>query len=116
MVKRIPINTRNSVFFIEPIHILYCQSDNATTTLFLLNEETIIVSKGIKLVEKMLEGNDFIRPHQSYLVNRNHIVLINKTPEYSLTLRNQIKIPISTRKRKEILEILKSNVLNTNPF
>jgi len=116
MAKRIPINTKNSVFFIDPTDILYCQSDNTTTTLFLQNGETIVVSKGIKLVQKMLEGNNFLRPHQSYLVNRNHIILIDKTPDYCLILKNQIKIPISTRKRKEIMEIIKSSVINTNSF
>lgn len=51
-------------------------------------------------IEGMLK-NKFIRCHRSFLVNKEKIVTIEKN--YSeLILVNQLKIPVSTRKKKEV--------------
>ncbi len=107
MKKRISVSTKNSIYLIDPQDILYCKSSNSSTTIFLNDAETVVFSKGINTVAQMLEGNDFIRPHQSYLVNRNHISLVEKGVEYTLVLINQARIPIATRRRKEIMKIIK---------
>lgn len=113
MKKHISVNTKNSIYLVDPDDILYCKSNNSTTTIYLKDAGPVAISKGISVVEKLLEGvnskNGFIRPHQSYLVNRNHIVQVDKTKDCCLILSNQEKIPVSTRRRKEIVEILNSN-------
>ena len=71
------------------------------------NSTSIVVSKGIKTIEELLKGKGFIRPHQSYLVNMNHITLVDKADDYSLIMTNQERIPIAIRRRKEILKNIK---------
>jgi two-component system LytT family response regulator len=110
MKKRISICTKNSFYLVDPEDIVYCKSNNSRTTLFLKGAYQIIISKGMSAVEKLLEGSSFIRTHQTYLVNRNHIVQVDKTHDYCLILSNQEEIPISIRRRKEILEIIKVGV------
>ena len=110
MKKRISLSTKNSIFFIATKDILYCKNNNSSTTFFIKNGDPVVISKGIKAVEKLLEGNDFIRPHQSYLVNRIHISHVDKTKPCSLVLSNQERIPISTRKRKEIIDMIKGDI------
>jgi two-component system LytT family response regulator len=116
MKKRISINTKTGIYLVDPKDIVYCKSDNSKTTLFFGNTDPIVISKGITTVEKLLKGNNFIRSHQSYLVNPNHIIMLDKTAEFCLILSNQIKIPISTRKRKEILGIIKTGLINSDSF
>ncbi|MCF8373869.1 MAG: LytTR family transcriptional regulator [Bacteroidales bacterium] len=110
MKKRISLSTKNSIFFIATEDILYCRSNNSSTTFYLANGDPVVISKGIKEVEVLLEGNDFIRPHQSYLVNRIHISHVDKTQPCSLFLTNQVRIPISTRKRKEVINRIKTEI------
>jgi len=62
-----------------------------------------------KDVEKQLHKSSFIRPHQSYLVNPIHIVKVSKTNNYTIILSDKSIIPTSTRKRKEIMQILCCN-------
>ena len=107
MEKRIPLSTKNNIYFIIPDDILYCKCNNTSTTFHLRNQPSITISKGMKVVEKLLEGHHFIRPHQSYLVNQGHIVLVDKTDNYTLVLSNNQRLPSAIRRRKEMMDLLK---------
>jgi len=109
MLDRIALVTQDHVYLVLPHDILYCKSNNMSTTFFLEDNSQLAVSKSIKAVEKMLEPHGFIRSHQSYLVNKEHIIRIDKNDGYSLVLSNKQKIPSATRRRKEMLEILKTS-------
>lgn len=110
MAERIALVTQDHVYLVLPHEILYCKSNNMLTTFFLKDNSQLVVSKSIKAVEKMLEPHGFIRPHQSYLVNKEHIIRIDKNEGYTLVLSNKQKIPSATRRRKEMLEELKTSV------
>ncbi|RLD37437.1 MAG: hypothetical protein DRI74_06725 [Bacteroidetes bacterium] len=107
MEKRIPLTTKNNIYFVIPDDILYCKCNNTSTTFYLRNQPEITISKGMKVVEKLLDGNNFIRPHQSYLVNQNHIVMVDKTDNYTLVLSNNQRLPSAIRRRKEMMDLLK---------
>ena len=51
----------------------------------------------LKKLEKDLKGNDFVRPHNSYLVNMK---FINYIHDNYIVLMNEAKIPISRNRRK----------------
>ena len=52
-------------------------------------------------LEKELQGNDFIRIHQSYLVNMKHI---EKVSRYEALLKNGIKLEIPKARYKFVEE------------
>ena len=106
MKKRIQINTKDSIYFIVPEEVVYCKSDQSSTTLFLENNEQVSISREINDIEKLLVGDNFIRPHQSYLVNRNFVKLVDIADDYTLVLTTQEKIPTSAQRRKEIMDII----------
>jgi len=105
-MQRITLNTIDAIHLIQVQDILYCKSENSYTTFYLTNHPPIKVSRSLKEVEKQLCKSSFLRPHQSYLVNPNHVVEVSKTNNYSILLSDKSLIPTSTRKRKEILQIL----------
>lgn len=109
-MKRISIFTKEHIYFISPSEVLYCKSNNSSTTIHLENNEVVVVSKGLKAVERLFKSAQFIRPHQSYLVNQNHIVLIDKANDFNLILSNQVSIPVSVRRRKAMLDIVKIGI------
>ena len=106
--KRIVLNTIDTVHFIQLKSILYCKSENSYTTFYLTNHEPIVVSKNIKEYESQLNSSNFFRTHQSYLVNIEHIMKIDKQNGFSLQLTDSSVIPTSTRKRKQLLQILQN--------
>jgi two-component system LytT family response regulator len=104
--QRISLNTNEAIHLVQIQDILYCKCNNSSTTFFLTNHKPIVISRSIKEVEKQLEDSYFFRSHQSYLVNINHIIEVDKTENYSLVLSDNSHIPTSIRKRKEIVQIL----------
>ena len=104
------LNTQNNIYFVRIPEITYCKSENSYTTFYFLNGESIVVSKKIKDYEDLLSRYGFFRSHQSYLVNLNHLQKIDKANGFSIILTNDIHIPTSTRKKKELMQILKNDV------
>jgi two-component system LytT family response regulator len=108
--SRIILHTTESIYFIKINDILYCKSNNSYTTFYTRDNESVMVSKNIKDCENFLAGYGFIRPHQSYLVNLEHLQRIDKTNGFQLILTGNISIPSSTRRKKELFQILQKRL------
>ena len=107
---KLVLSTRDHYHLIEIEDIVYCQSENSYTTFYLGDGQEIKVSVPIKTVEKQLGTKSFIRPHQSYLVNVQHIQNIHKGRSGNLLMDNGKTISISSRKKNEVLHFLENIV------
>ncbi|AHW62372.1 two-component system, LytT family, response regulator [Draconibacterium orientale] len=107
-IDKLVLSTRDSYHLIEVESIIYCKSNNSCTTFYLVGGEEIKVSVSMKNVEKRLGNKYFIRPHQSYLVNVQHVKTIQKVSGGGLVLDNGKSITISTRKKGEVLHFLEN--------
>ena len=101
------LHTTNKVIVVEIASIIRCQSDNNYTTFHLKNKQKILVSKTLKYYSNILISLGFIRTHQSHLVNKNYIKEFIKNDGGYLVLENGETIPVSVRKKSEILNYLK---------
>lgn len=81
--------------------IRYCQGDGPYTHFFLTNGKKETVSKPLKFYETLLPDQQFLRTHQSYIINTAFVksVLNHAT----ILLDNAEEIPISHRRKNEIL-------------
>jgi two-component system, LytTR family, response regulator len=86
--------------------IIYAESNNSYTTFYLLNQSKILVSKSIKEFEILLHAYGFIRVHQSFLVNKEMIIGLDKKDGLALKLQNGVEVPLSKNKKVEVLAIL----------
>jgi len=100
---KIVIKTTNNTHFITIEDIIYCQAEGAYTKIITHNK-TILASKNLKYFEDLLSDKNFIRTHQSYLVNASTILHIKNN---TMILNNQIEIPVSVRKKSKIIAYLK---------
>lgn len=105
-MNKIILPTASVYHIVQISEIVYCKSSNSTTIFHLSDGQTIAVSVSIKEFEKMLDKYLFFRIHQSYMVNLDYIRTVDKTDNFSLTLYTGHKIPVSTRKRKLLMEAL----------
>ena len=104
--RKIVLRTSDSLHLTDISEIIYCKSDNSYTTFFLENNKKIIVSKGIKNFDKLLSEYGFFRPHQSFLVNMQHVIKLDKTDGGFLILKNNTEIPVSSRRKAKLIQIL----------
>ncbi|WP_055448919.1 LytR/AlgR family response regulator transcription factor [Lacinutrix mariniflava] len=100
--KKIVINTVKEKHIINIEDILYCESEGAYTNI-VTKTLTILASKNLKHFQELLPEFQFIRPHQSFLVNKKVVISIK---DNTLLLTSKIEIPISSRKKAEIKNIL----------
>jgi two-component system LytT family response regulator len=103
-VNRIVLKNRDYLQIILCDDIVYCEGDKGYTTFFLNNEPGVLVSKVLKEYETLLSPAHFIRCHQSYLVNMNYVTRYFK--EGYLQLKTGVKIPVSARKKDDVLKYL----------
>lgn len=108
--ETIVLSLQDSYQVIDLNELLYCESDKGYTTFYCTEEKKFVVSKTLKEFEEILLNNNFLRPHQSYMVNLKFIDKYDKSGE--IVLRNQKKIPVSTRKKESFL----SSFLSANRF
>lgn len=100
--KRIVLKTLENVYVVYEDDILYCKSEGNYTTFYRQNAEKILVSKPIKKVLELLSEDIFVRCHQSYLVNKKHVVRYNK--QGVLVMSSQDKVPVSSRRKDYVIE------------
>lgn len=104
-VKRIVLKTSDSIHLVQVNEILRCQSEGNYTKFFFTNKGPILVSKNIKEYYEMLKDFQFFRPHQSHIVNINYIKRFHKLDGGSLIMQDDSNVPVSTRKREELMKI-----------
>ncbi|MEH6771779.1 VIT domain-containing protein [Maribacter arcticus] len=86
--------------------IIRCESESNNTIFYLQDKRKIFVTKTLKYLEDLLSSHDFVRVHQSHLVNLQCISAYIKTDGGYLMLKNGENVPVSVRKKTEIIEIL----------
>lgn len=103
-IKRIALKSVEYIEIIDIKDILYCKGDRGYTTFCLTNSREILVSKSLKEYEIILAAYGFLRCHQSYLINVNYIKKYYR--EGMLQMQNDSHIPVSQRKKEEVLSFL----------
>lgn len=105
--KKILLQCADTIYFATISEIVHCQSDNNYTNVFLNNGDKILISKTIKEFEQLLPNTQFFRTHQSHIVNLSYINQIKKRT-YQIILKNGDTIQLATRKKEELLNVMKN--------
>ncbi len=103
---KILLSNKDAYHIVTFDDILYCKSKNSVTIFYLLNGEEIITSLAIGTLEERLVKHSFVRSHQSYIVNMNHISRIHKNNGIELELTNRCILPVSTRRKSAIMQFI----------
>jgi two-component system LytT family response regulator len=104
--KKIILKTTEQIYLLDLKSIVSCESDSCYTTVHTMEDEHIMVAKTLKEFDEMLSGCGFYRVHKSYLINLAHIKRFDKQDGGYIVLTNDLKIPVASRKREEMLGLL----------
>lgn len=107
---KINITADGKIYFLEPNDVVMLQSDKSYTTIYLVSNKKIVVSKTLKEVEKKFQFQSFYRVHNSYLINMDHVKEYMKRDGGELILTNELTASVSRNKKNELIEKLKLNV------
>lgn len=104
--SKISLSTLDKIHVVDIIDIVRCESDVNNTWFILKNNEKVYVTKTLKHFEEILIKHHFVRVHQSHLVNFEFIQEFLKKDGGYLKLKNGNEIPVSVRKKQEVLQLL----------
>lgn len=108
IIRKIALPTFEGLVFVEVDQIIYCQSDNNYSKIFLKQEKDLFISKTLKEMEELLGSYHFFRVHNSYLVNLNEIKNYVKSDGGYLVMRNDDKVRVSRSKKESLLQLFQS--------
>lgn len=103
---KLAISVKEGVFVFQTNDIISLEGQNNYTRFLFSNQKPLLVAKTLKEYDDILSEHNFIRIHKSYLVNKEHIKRMDN--EGSLWLTNDIRVPISRRKKEEVSKMIKS--------
>jgi len=104
--NKISLHTLDKIIIVNLNDIVRCESDSNNTIFYLDSGKKIFVTKTLKYFADLLRPCEFLRIHQSHLVNLQYIAEFIKTDGGYLMLKNGENVPVSVRKRTEVLEVL----------
>ncbi|MGC4233596.1 MAG: LytTR family DNA-binding domain-containing protein [Niabella sp.] len=102
--EKIHLSEQRTIYLVKPEEIVFCQSDDCYTNVYLVKDKKILIVKSLTKFQKELCPKEFIRVSQSYLVNRHYIKSIDKKKRLLALETNHI-IPF-TISLKSLLSIV----------
>jgi two-component system LytT family response regulator len=104
-IGRIALTTNDGMIFVSTADILYCAAESNYTAISLAGGKKVLVSKVLKDIDEALNGPDFYRIHNSYLVNINHIKKFVRGEGGYVIMDDGTSIGISRSRRQEFMEL-----------
>lgn len=104
--KKIILKTSDTIYLVDTTDIVYCEADRGYTTFFLSDNSRIVVSNTIGDYEDLFHDYNFLRIHQSYLLNLHYFKRYDKTDGGMAILKSGASLPVATRKKDQLLQKL----------
>ena len=101
--QRIAIPLSDKIEFLAINKIVRLEAEGNYTHIYLDNKNQYLVCKTLKEYQELLENQNFIRTHQSHLVNFRKISAYVKTDGGYIAMEDGSQVPISRQKKDEVL-------------
>jgi len=102
-MKKICLATADRLEFVSVSDISLCEASGSYTNVYLKEGRKIMVSKHLKEYETLLADEQFMRVHNSYLVNLREVKQYVKSEGGYLLMNDNMQVSISPKKRDEFL-------------
>lgn len=102
--KQLAISTLEGIYFASLDEIIHVDADSSYTKIYLISGDMIMSSKPLKYFEELLEDYDFVRVHQSHIINLKHIRRYVRGDGGQVIMANGAEIEVSRRKKEDLLD------------
>lgn len=103
---RLPVHTNDDLLLVDIDQIVRLEADSNYTHVKLLDGQTHLASKTLKHFLPLLEPYNFLRVHQSHLVNLAHVTRYYKRDGGYLIMSDGSEIGIARQRKDEVLKRL----------
>jgi two-component system LytT family response regulator len=110
-INKIALPTIEGLQMIAIDSIIYCESDDNYTRIYLKNKKKLLVTRSLKELEEMLESYSFLRIHRSYLANLNETEKYIKGEGGYLIMSDGSHVDVSKNRKELLLQKLRPSKL-----
>lgn len=103
--KKIALNTLEKIHIVNVEEILRCESNINYTMFYFTDGSKLLVTKTLKEFDNLLSEHNFIRVHQSHLINTHFIKEFLKSSG-EIVMKDGTKVPVSTRKKQVLMDMI----------
>lgn len=104
--QKIALSNQEGIHIVQIADIVWCEALGSYTRIHFKNKTNMVVSRIIKEFEEMLSEYNFLRVHNTYLVNAQCIVRYIKGDGGQLILSDGHEVEVSRRKKEEVLQVI----------
>jgi len=104
--QKLAVPVPGGTTFIPLGKILFAEAEGSYTRIHRQEDDALLLSKPLKEVEQLLDGNIFFRVHHSFLINLDHIERYVRADGGYVTLKGNYNIPVSRRRKEDFLKCL----------
>jgi two-component system LytT family response regulator len=105
-LSKICLATSDGFEFINTHDILYCEAGGSYTTFMLKDGKKLLVCKYLKEYENLLTDQNFMRVHNSFLINLKEVKKYVKSDGGYIVMNNDAIVSISRSKKDSFLEAM----------
>ena len=104
--KTIALSASDGISFVKMSDILRVEANGRYAKFFLLNKETILVSKTLGDFEEILSANQFFRIHDSSIINLNHVKKYMRGDGGSVLLSDNTQLDVARRRKDDFVKLI----------
>jgi two-component system LytT family response regulator len=104
-IKKLIIPNLKGFIALNPSNIILCEADGYCTNFFLTGGSKTSSSYNLKYYEELLPSDQFLRVHNSYIINLNHLTGYTNLGE--ILLSEGVKCSLGASRKPAFLKILK---------
>ena len=104
--KTLALSASDGISFVKMADILRVEANGRYAKFYLLNKETILVSKTLGDFEEVLSANQFFRIHDSAIVNLNHVKKFIRGDGGTIILSDNTELDVARRRKDDFVKLI----------
>ena len=108
ITRKLSLATTDRLIFVKVADIIRCEGEANYTRFHLICGPPILVSKTLKEYEELLTPFNFLRIHQSHLVNLEYVSAFVKSEGGYLTLNDGSCLSVARNRKERVLQHLRA--------
>jgi two-component system, LytTR family, response regulator len=100
---KLAIPTSDGMEYLSTKDIIRIEADRSYCWFYLVNKRKVLVSRNLKEFQELLNDRNFFRPHNSHLINLEHVRKYIRSEGGAIEMMDGSQVPIS-RTKKELFQ------------
>ncbi len=105
--SRIGLPTNDGIIYAETDNIRRCEAKGPYTNIFFKDGNKVMTSRNLKEYELQLPGSNFMRVHNSHLINLAEVKMYVKTDGGYIEMKDGTQVPLSQSQKESFFEKMK---------